>query len=441
LILADISNHRPLSTLVEWMDNYNSNDVAIIARSIRRFGFNAALRVWHQQIVMAGNHTLKALRLIQEQGKKEEWDHAFPPANVIERDGEWYVLCVDMSHLNEIEARAFAIADNQLARQAVVDEGRMSEYLREIADAEKTMLEATGISELEMKRMINRHAAAVAALEDKGAQTSRGEALCDEWNTVSGQLWIIASITGRGEHRLLCGDSTNKDDVVRVMNSQRAVLFATDPPYLIGYNGESRPGDWSKQNRSGSHKNWDDPAQGEAFYEAFVKMAVEYAVMPDAAWYCWHASSNQAMVERVWDRFGAFVHQQIIWVKDRASLTHSWYMWQHEVCFFGWIKGKKPKRILETYPSTVWNADTVPQHIHTDHTTQKPVELFARPIEQHTERGDICYEPFAGSGTQFVAAEKSARLCYGIEKEPIYVAVILQRLADMGLLPRLVEDA
>lgn len=66
---------------------------------------------------------------------------------------------------------------------------------------------------------------------------------------------------------------------------------------------------------------------------------------------------------------------------------------------------------------------------------------LTRPIEQHTERGDICYEPFAGSGTQFVAAEKNVRLCYGIEKAPIYVAVILQRLADMGLSPRLVEVA
>lgn len=378
MTLTDISNHRPLSTLVEWMDNYNSNDVAIVARSIRRFGFNAALRVWHQQTVMAGNHTLKALRLIREQGGKDEWDRAFPPANVIERDGEWYVLCVDMSHLNEIEARAFAIADNQLARQAVVDEGRMSEYLREIADAEKTLLEATGFSELDLKRMINRHAAAVAALEDKGAQISRGDALRDEWNTASGQLWIIASITGRGEHRLLCGDSTNEDDVVRVMNSQRAVLFATDPPYLVGYNGDNHPSYWNKPDEIEPRHDWDggyDPAEGEAFYEAFVKMAVEHAVMPDAAWYCWHASRNQAMLERVWDRFGAFVHQQIIWSKDRSTFTHSWYMWQHEPCFFGWVKGKKPRRILETYPPTVWNVATVPNDVHTEHTTEKPVEL------------------------------------------------------------------
>ena len=98
---------------------------------------------------------------------------------------------------------------------------------------------------------------------------------------------------------------------------------------------------------------WDDASQGPELYEGFVKAAIEHAILPNAAWYCWHASRRQAMVEGVWEKFGAFVHQQIVWAKDRGILTRSYYLWQHEPCFFGWLKGNKPPRVSDDYPSTV----------------------------------------------------------------------------------------
>jgi DNA modification methylase len=142
----------------------------------------------------------------------------------------------------------------------------------------------------------------------------------------------------------------------------------------------------------------------------------------------------------VWERYGAFVHQQIVWVKDRPILTRSWYMWQHEPCFFGWVKGQKPERTADDYPPTVWQIPTVPAGEHTDHPTSKPVELFAIPMAQHTRLGDVCYEPFAGSGSQHVAGEQLGRLVYGLELQPVFVAVILERLAGMGLEPQLVDE-
>ena len=87
----------------------------------------------------------------------------------------------------------------------------------------------------------------------------------------------------------------------------------------------------------------DSPELGEKLYDAFVSVAVKCAIAEDAEWYCWHASRNQAPLEAVWEKNGAFVHQQIIWVKDPPILTRSWYMWQHEPCSFGWVKGNKPK--------------------------------------------------------------------------------------------------
>ena len=91
------------------------------------------------------------------------------------------------------------------------------------------------------------------------------------------------------------------------------------------------------------------------------------------------------MVEKaVWETFGAFVHQQLVWAKDRGILTRSYYLWQHEPCFFGWLKGNKPPRVSDDYPSTVWNIPTVKVGEKTDHPTSKPIEVFAIPMRQHT---------------------------------------------------------
>src|SRR5262245_7773577 len=136
----------------------------------------------------------------------------------------------------------------------------------------------------------------------------------------SGDLWQL------GDHRLLCGDSTNAEDVARLMREERAVLFATDPPYLVEYDGTNHPSKWNdplevkkakNKDHSDTYHDWDSAADQSGLYEGFISMAVERAIAEDAAWYCWHASRKQAMLEAAWEKFGAFVHQQIIWVKSR----------------------------------------------------------------------------------------------------------------------------
>ena len=280
---------------------------------------------------------------------------------------------------------------------------------------------------------------------DPGADLDHAAELRAKWGTECGQLWEIPSGTMKGNaHRLACGDCTDLATVRRLFEgSPRAVLFATDPPYLVDYDGTNHPHRWNEPDKnkdwSESYHDWDDAKQGAELYDGFIAAALEAAITQDAAWYCWHASRNQAMLEQVWNRHGAFVHQQIIWVKDRPILTRSWYMWQHEPCFFGWLKGRKPARCAGDYPPSVWELPTVPAGEHTDHPTSKPVELFAIPMRQHTRPGEVCYEPFAGSGSQYVAGEGLRRLVYGCEIMPEFVAVTLERLAGLGLEPRLVE--
>ena len=242
----------------------------------------------------------------------------------------------------------------------------------------------------------------------------------------TGDLWIL------GDHRLLCGDSTSHDDVRRLMNGERAVLFATDPPYLVDYDGSNHPTrnkDWSQSYGT----TWDDSSQGAELYDGFISAAVAEAIAEDAAWYCWHASRRQAMLEACWEKAGAFVHQQIIWVKDRGVLTRSHYLWKHEPCFMGWRRPNRPPKVAEqTLPST-WALPSFAKDERPDHPTPKPLDAFGIPMRQHVARGGLCYEPFSGSGSQIMAGEANGRRVFAMEISPAYVDVAVERWqAEIG---------
>ena len=210
------------------------------------------------------------------------------------------------------------------------------------------------------------------------------------------------------------------------MNGGRAILFATDPPYLVDYDGSNHPTrnkDWSQ-----SYGNtWDDSSQGAELYDGFIAAAVAEAIEPNAAWYCWHASRRQAMLEACWERAGAFVHQKIIWVKDRGVLTRSHYLWKHEPCFMGRVRPNRPPKVAEgTLPST-WDMPSFHRDDRPDHPTPKPLDAFAIPMRQHVGRGELCYEPFAGSGSQIIAGEVNDRRVNAMEISAPYVDVAIER--------------
>ncbi len=132
-----------LSALAAWKDNYNEGDVGAIAISIERFGFNGALRVWRDGIVIGGNHSLMALMSLKARGPngRSKW----PPEHIVEAaDGEWLIPCVDISHLDELDAKAFAIADNDIARKATQDAARKAQYLIELQHDRPESLKAAG---------------------------------------------------------------------------------------------------------------------------------------------------------------------------------------------------------------------------------------------------------------------------------------------------------
>ncbi|MBS0189673.1 MAG: DNA modification methylase [Planctomycetes bacterium] len=252
--------------------------------------------------------------------------------------------------------------------------------------------------------------------------------------TKPGDLIVLGN-DPRLQNVLLCGDCTKPADVQRLMGDDRAILFATDPPYLVDYDGTNHPGKkraLAKKNKdwSGSYGvTWDDAKANADLYQRFIATAVEHAIAENAAWYCWHASRRQAMLEAEWKAAGAFVHQQIIWAKNRPILTRSHYGWQHEPCFYGWLEGNRPPRNKDApNASSVWQIDTIASgEDRPDHPTPKPLDVFEIPMLQHTKAGELCYEPFAGSGTQIIAAQKLKRRCRAIEISPVYCDLIVRR--------------
>ena len=132
-------------------------------------------------------------------------------------------------------------------------------------------------------------------------------------------------------------------------------------------------------------------------------------------------------LEACWEKAGAFVHQQIIWVKDRGVLTRSHYLWKHEPCFMGWRRPNRPPKVAEqTLPST-WEMPSFAKDERPDHPTPKPLDAFGIPMRQHVARGGLCYEPFSGSGSQIMAGEANGRRIFAMEISPAYVDVAVER--------------
>jgi len=258
--------------------------------------------------------------------------------------------------------------------------------------------------------------------------------------TKFGDLWIM------GDHRLLCGDSTSEDDVARLMDDQKAKLFATDPPYCVDYTGADRPNggkDWSNVYRE------IDIPDAVDFMRKFYTAGLKH-IEVGTALYLWHASKRRADIEGVAKELGILIHQEIVWVKPCVILTYSFYSWRHEPCLLMWIKGNKPDyKPKNKSIGSVWTVDylksgdpATPEY-YTDlweldwegkkrnpgleHPTVKPTEVFAIPMRVHTTPGDICYEPFSGSGTQIIAGERLNRKVFAMELEPIFCDVAVKR--------------
>lgn len=388
----------------------------LLGESLGKYGAGRSVVVDRHHRVIAGNKTVEAAVAA-----------GMTSIAMIETDGTSLVAVQrgDLDLKKDKKARELAIADNRVGE---LDLDWNPEVLASL-DADLTQFWSEKELGALLKDFRSNEPLAPEPKLDQAAELRR------KWKTERGQVWSI------GNHRLMCGDSCGDSDVSVLMDGETAKLCATDPPYLVSYDAKNHP---SKDFSDGKNKDWKgryaDKQKTEPlgpFYEAFLRRALTVCEA-DAAIYVWHASQRQIEVEKAMRNCGILVHQQIIWVKNKPVLTHSFYMWQHEPCFFGWKQGNKPRRNPGDFPTTVWQIDVpILPGVESRHPTEKPLELFSTPILLHTRPEDVCYEPFSGSGTHLCAAENTRRRCFAMEIEPTFVAVALERLSDMGLKPKL----
>jgi DNA modification methylase len=347
----------------------------------------------------------------------------------LDPDAEWDV---DIYDLSDAEADLAVATFDPIGWQAEQSRVKLDELLRDVSTGNAALMD------LITKQAEEAGIVPPMASNPPGAGGDDFDTTPEETQTRVryGDLWEC------GEHRVLCGDSSKEEDVDRLLQGERISLLATDPPYGVSYVAKAR--DLHARGYVHSHAARDldidsDELEGQAlvdFLKACLNPALDRAA-DKCGIYVWHQDARRREFMAALDDLQIFIHQIVIWLKPGFVIGRCNYHHRFEPAFHGWPKGKRPDFLGERNQSNVWEVGRENDKVH---PTQKPVEIFERPILNHTVKGDVVYEPFAGSGTQFIAAERASRKCYGLELEPKYVNVILSRWeAETGKQAKLLE--
>lgn len=321
----------------------------------------------------------------------------------IRKDETVAVLVVD---LDEAEALKVLATFDPLSAMATTDKNQLEALLAEVHTSDEAL-----------QAMLDELATDAGLMQPPEVVEDEVPEPPKVARTKTGDLYQL------GEHRVLCGDSTKADDVARVMGGGICRLIATDPPYGVDFVGARY---------CPTAKDWDgiqnDHRQGVVLKEWLAGMWTQWLqhCSRDASFYSWAAAMEEGAAAAAMRDAGIHVQSQIIWAKNSLVLGQSDYQWKHENCWYGYLKGKKHRWYGGRSQTTVWEVSKVASASYV-HPMQKPVELYAIPIRNHTKTNDVVGDPFLGSGSQLIAAEQLGRRCFGIEIDPIYVDVIVAR--------------
>lgn len=455
--------------------NPKQGDVGAIAESIEANGWYGRILVQKRTgFIIAGNHRYLAAAHRGEDSV---------PAEIIDVD--------------DATALRLLLADNRIADRGDYSDEQLALVLSEILEAGGN-LSGTGYDNDDLDQLLHD----LSGYDANITETSDDpwEAIADrlqqKWGTDRGQLWTVPSATTPGvQHRIMCGDSRDPDNIERLMNGAIARLLFTDPPYGVDYESD----------RLGTVEN--DNLQGSALVDLLSRAfrAASPYLAQDAAFYVWHASATRREFEQALELAGWQERQYLIWAKETFVMGRAHFHWQHEPCFYGGRAGVNPRHYGDRTQSTVWRitprkpkgaatpvsldniagiavaldagvevfiSAKVPEkakirrvefpekgslvivphagstdlwEIHRDpldeylHPTQKPAALAARGMINSTTPGDGVLDLFCGGGFVPVAAEQTGRIAYAIDDNPGAVAATLEQLERLGLDPRLDE--
>ena len=399
--------YRPLASLIPYAENartHTPEQVALLARSIREFGWTNPILVGPEGGIIAGHARVMAAGEV-----------GFDP-----------VPCIELGHLSDKQRAALVIADNQLA---IAGAGWDADILR----SQLGILRDGGYD----IGVIGFPASDLASLFNRGGGlTDPDDAppLPPVPVTQPGDLWLL------GRHRLYYGDSTAPDEVAVALGDRRPHLMVTDPPYGVSYDAHWRA-------RAGLNAEV-GPAHGVVLNDERADWSAAWALFPGTVAYVWHGGLHGVVVHASLASAGFLTRAQIVWIKTRPVISRGAYHWQHEPVLYA-VRGEEdawqrfePEHEVAGYAvrkgatahweggrkqSTVWFIE----HLRSDtgHSAQKPVECMRRPIENNSKAGDAVFDPFLGSGTTCIAAEMTGRDCIGLEIDPGYCDVVAQRFA------------
>ena len=372
-----------------------------VAASIKAFGFNQPIVIDKQGVIIVGHGRFEAAKLL-----------GMTDIPVLEVD------------LTEDQAKAYRLADNKLNES----EWDMKLAVDELKELSEEMQELTGFD--------------LDILIEPDEKDDEVPAIPEEPQSKLGDLYEL------GNHRVLCGDSTKMEDVERLMDGKKADMVFTDPPYNVDYAGRG-------ENTSNTILN--DKMSDESFDTFLGEVFKRYSEISKGGggWYVFHSSSTQHQFQKAIENAGWNVKTQIIWNKPTASMGWGDYRYKHEPMFycgqentqfFGDRTGttiwdfhkhendlvrwaKKCLQADKDGKTTIWTMkrDSV---IGYKHPTQKPVELISYAVRNSSKADDLIVDLFLGSGATLITAEKTGRICYGMELDPKYVDVIVQRYVD-----------
>ena len=372
----------PISRLFCSPSNARRNDEAVphVAASIRRFGWQQPIVARRSGEVIAGNTRLKAA---QQLGMTEV------PV--------WWFDGTDL------DATAFAIADNKTHEFAQWDEAALAKLLEQLRKEDG--IDGVGFSTDDIDELVQRLRAEEVDLDDDEPEEPPTVAA-----SKLGDLWCL------GAHRVLCGDATRASDVTQLLAGATPFLMATDAPYGVDYDPE-----WRHDAGLNSSEN-----VGKVRNDDRVDWTAAYQFFPGDVAYAWHAGRFAGEVAQQLADAGFSVRSQIIWRKPAFAISRGHYHWQHEPCWYAVREGRTSKWTGDRSQSTVWDISNRIAD-HSEHSTQKPLECMARPIQNHGDAHDAVYDPFLGSGTTLIASEKLGRQCFGLEIDPRYCDLIVRR--------------
>jgi site-specific DNA-methyltransferase (adenine-specific) len=363
--------------------NPRRGDLDAVSASLERFGQMkpVVVQAWTRYVV-AGNHLLRAAKALG-----------------------WTEIAANVQEMGDDEATAYMLADNRTSDLGGYDDALLAAIIAEQAATDN--LAATGYDEDDV----------AALLRAAGIDTSRGEpdaapdrpAPADVY-VKRGELWTL------GRHRLLIGDASDPAAVSELTAGSSVDLIWTDPPYGVDYTG-----------KTAAALTIANDALGADGTRELVATALRLAPLrPGGTFYLAAPSGPLHFAFLLALRAADLaVRQTLVWVKDRFVLGHSAYHLRHETILFGWGDGAAHYFVDDRTQDSVWE---IPRPTRSDvHPTMKPVELVERAIRNSSRPGDTVYDPFVGSGTTFIAAETSGRMCLALEIDPTYAQVAIER--------------